>query len=116
MTDYKTVFQLAQDKGYDISPFHSYLNLALSEVKQELIVLTLIQKWLRDEHHLHVELEFRSSAGIYFFEVIKTNTYTKHSPHYKGGNILYQHREYKNGLSYEAALLEGINEALKLLK
>lgn len=102
MTDYKTVFQLAQDKGYKFYISFEWANqLAADNRETELLVeLTLIQKWLRDEHKLFVSISYLS--GLFWLELVRD---------YNTKQLLPISKFH----SYESALLEGINEALKLI-
>ena len=76
------------------------------------------QKWLREEKKIHIEVY--ACAGGYMWELCKaydTNTFS-------GGTIIYVYDDVTNPKlndagrydSYEEALLEGIKEAVKILK
>jgi hypothetical protein len=110
MTTYKEVFQLAQDKGY--LPCDRFLNengfrmpeFETDEVK--LIELTLIQKWLRDEHKIYFEIDTtRIKQDVIVHRVAASRLIA---------GMVRRITTYKY-TSYEQALLEGINEALKLI-
>ena len=62
------------------------------------------QKWLREEKNLYVEVTIILSGKNYMFEIYDTET-----------AILkrFIHEDY---VTYEEALLEGIKEAIKILK
>lgn len=124
--DYKTVFQLAQDKGYklkypqyNLEIYDIYLNAYLAvatdinfqtledaRVNFEknnyyaeangFLELTIIQKWLRDEHNLDV--------------LVMPVKYTEYGYQIRPANSVRD--KYK---TYEEALLNGINESLKLI-
>ena len=109
--NYKEVFQLAQDKGYnpeyrvDLSPKEQMSQFADHYPSEgRYIDLCLIQKWLRDEHKIEVEVGYTSS-----------NEGTSYR--YGYGTIGKMNwifpRDFKS--TYEEALLNGIYEALKLL-
>ena len=111
MTNYKDTFQLAQDKGYEAQ----FTNVDTSEKyfaapkEWQLLELTLIQKWLRDEYKIMVQPMYvfhRTDEGLPPFNVGKIpNSHTSYIA--TGENIWCD--------TYEQALLEGIHEALKLL-
>lgn len=128
MTTYKEVFQLAQEKGYRISfaddvsdvgiiKVEDYLWGDEDEAKQthsiqalleiSLIELTLIQKWLRDKHNLAVLVTIPFDVfWRYVIDGINGNGYYTDS----------DYKDHKEFDTYEQALLEGIYEALKLIK
>jgi hypothetical protein len=119
---YKEVFQLAQDKGYEIylpdifsgqysegTIREGYSDLRIeAEVKEveNLCELTLIQKWLRDEHKIYFEIDTRLINGVITHRVC-------HSRLIAG--MIRRITTFENE-SYELALLHGINGALKLIK
>jgi hypothetical protein len=110
--DCKEVFQLAQDKGYelvfiDVDKMNIYepLELVLDSKNCLLLELTLIQKWLRDEFEYNVIVkptDVNVSVCYYQWEII-TTAFEKIITN----QIIYP--------SYENALPDGIHEALKLL-
>ena len=86
-----------------------------------LILLYEAQKWLREEKRICVEVDCCASG--YVWELCKAYQGTWFS----GGTTIYTHYcedNYNNALlndcgkyeSYEDALLEGIKEAVKILK
>lgn len=124
-TDYKTVFQLAQDKGYgSLKVLTNYQNLFESEISSIyqseitpddldkivdadylLLELTLIQKWLRDKHKIDVvslayTMSLEDQTKKYIWMIYKKSASTANKMFFD---------------SYEDALLNGIHEALKLL-
>jgi hypothetical protein len=135
MTTYKEVFQLAQDKGYNPikkTPFtlrccidwmdievsagrinadhlpkaHDTAKLILEEKEElRLLELTLIQKWLRDEHRINIIVRYSPQIAQQWFTTIISECYSN-KPKLK---------DIWNFTTYEQALLEGINEALKLI-
>jgi hypothetical protein len=107
MITHYNVFQLAQEKGYNL--FHNSALLWTKEGEEHLIryiepllELTLIQKWLRDEHKIHIVIYHQKVKGvdIYQVNVQLDDERLKHIGHSE---------------SYEQALLEGIHEALKFI-
>lgn len=108
--DYKEVFQLAQEKGYDsiiVFPARYGGDAALPHEAineaAKLCELTLIQKWLRDNICICTLIDLQPN-GYYWY---------LHDLSLKQDRTISFSREYFD--SYESALLEGINEALKLL-
>jgi hypothetical protein len=99
MTTYKEVFQLAQERGYK---FKYPTCQVFVEGEPELLELTLIQKWLRDEHKILVLIDC-VSVGELFQPCIKWHK-DAHREQYGSGYT-----------TYEEALLQGIAEALKLI-
>jgi hypothetical protein len=103
--NYKEVFQLAQDKGY--LPCERFLNgngFRSPEFETEevqLLELTLIQKWLREQHHIDLAIRLDYEAGKYFYDLDAPNWEPIISDELSD--------------TYEQALLEGIAEALKLI-
>ena len=103
MINYKDVFQLAQSKGYN-GVFNMVVNFIERE-KALLFELTLIQKWLRDEHKIFIQPIVRKNDDDIFF--------SGHVEKVVADEMrLVRH---PRGESYEEALLNGINEALKLI-
>jgi hypothetical protein len=125
MTTYKEVFQLAQSKGYDsiLCTMARYGGSAtlphnVTDAASELCELALIQKWLRDDKGIYVttkhfhdilegagENEMDIHQTLWEWEVVDTNN-DKDWIDFSSGE--YHH-------TYEESLLEGINEALKLI-
>lgn len=107
--DYKTLFQLAQDKGYQYQFVHPLFTKEHEKTNFLFLELTLIQKWLRDEHKMKAialpyslpaaALEISEVTWIWMIHRVKSSTAT----------------EVKYFDTYEEALLNGINEALKLI-
>lgn len=110
MINYKDVFQLAQDKGYKLHDNRPIPQALSEETKQKIILLelTLIQKWLRDEHKIFLEIsqqQYYAPNKIVFSVnpaklIAEQMRITTVSP---------------KAETYEEALLNGINEALKLI-
>ena len=85
------------------------------------ILLYEAQKWLREEKRICVEVD--CCAGGYVWELCKAY----HKDWFSGGTTIYTHYCEDNAInpilndcgkydSYEEALLEGVREAIKLLK
>lgn len=100
---YKEVFQLAQDKGYSELSYPDFEGYKYEN--NILLELTLIQKWLRDEHKTEVVIfPMQFLPKNYSVEIGNTLTGLQTS------------HDLKHFNSYEDALLQGISEALKLLQ
>lgn len=101
--NFKDVLDIATQKGYiPYNPTY-YFDTPETDYKIPvyLIELTLIQDWLREEHKIHVETY---ANGLVTYEAIS----------YRMGNKS-QAIKSKEHDRYPQALLEGINEALKLI-
>lgn len=105
---YKEVFQLAQDKGYKCRMNWQIVKQGMTHQifpVDELVIfeLTLIQKWLRDEKEIDIEVSNQYTSpvlGKWYF-----------------AKVLYMDRRVlMNKRTYEDALLDGITEALNLIK
>jgi hypothetical protein len=149
MITYKEVFQLAQDKGYKLLKCKHCGNIELNCLKDgfcqscypyenattqwangidtDLLILTLIQKWLRDEHKIDATA-FPIAKGIYGwsidFQEAMATTYSNDAEYCVDQILHSDNRQYSfpdlteqsaQKWSYEQALLEGIAEALKLI-
>ena len=100
LISFKTA-KLAKEKGCELK------GVIYEDGGVSLCTQSLLQKWLREEHNLHIEV--CSGKGHY---------YVKH-----GGieDMLLQELEILNGKkikfkTYEEALEKGLQEALKLIK
>ena len=135
--DYETCVAL-KELGYIGSPyececFGAYFNLGKDIFTDSLdntevgadeflrVPLYLAQKWLREEKRICVEVD--CCAGGYVWELCKAH----HKDWFSGGTTIYTHCCEDNAInpllndcgkydSYEEALLEGVREAIKLLK
>ncbi len=97
--NYIDVFQLAKSKQYV-----PYLDELYDSDSLIFIELCLIQKWLRDNHNLAVLVS------------IPFDVFYRYSIDGINGNGYYTDSTYKETVdfnTYEAALLNGIAEALK---
>lgn len=106
MTNYKEVFQLAQDKGYMLRQESTDNGTILYNTEiEKYIELTLIQKWLRDEKGIDIEVKNQYTdpfQGKWYYATIFIVRSRTTPP-------------TTQDTTYEQALLQGINEALKLL-
>lgn len=110
-TDYSTVFQLAKDKGFPVGQSQGYLGFGIYKNKPNRILMefALIQKWLRDEHKIDIELgvaRYDEKTTYYQYRIDGLNLDKVYS---SSARMLYGYP------SYEEALLNGIHEALKLI-
>jgi hypothetical protein len=76
---------------------------------------SLLQRWLREEHWIHVVPECRSSAGLYFVWIFKMHSSSTHTKTGKGATA-QRIGNYQLNYTYEEALEIGLQEALKLIK
>lgn len=107
--NYKEVFQLAQEKGCP-DWMHKQYDVSLYEYEMEhnnvlLLQLTLIQKWLRDEHNIQIIITASGKAEEMRYHFIAPVAYL---PNKARMDVIRKD-------SYEQTLLEGIGETLKLL-
>jgi hypothetical protein len=103
MIDYKTVFQLAQEKGY----VRYFQGDTVKMLHSDFIELTLIWKWLRDEKGIFIEIHHLvpTSYNFYFRACSEKGKDIKNAR--IEGRTIWD--------TYEQALLEGTAEALKLI-
>ena len=66
---------------------------------------SLLQRWLREEHDIHVEIRVIYDTADYSWSIIKINPYDV------GNNSVYDRK-----LSFKEALEKGLQEALKLIE
>jgi hypothetical protein len=108
MSSYQEVFQLAQDKGFTgLDKWEIILmKWKTTWIHNDVILLhaTLIQKWLRDEHKIDVLIQRPTFADPMWYEWLIIT---------EDGLVTDEEDSY---VSYEEALLAGIEEALKLIK
>ena len=118
--NYKEVFQLAQDKGYEMAFLNRLseyekdtkrFEIALSETV--LLELTLIQKWLRDEHKLQMMIITSGTKDNLQYVAIMQYCYLPDTE--MADELRKVGKRIPYSTTYEQALLEGINEALKLI-
>lgn len=105
---YKEVFQLAQDKGMKTPKVY---------VNNELYCIAYVQKWLRDEHKIHIQNSVVPACegfpnGRWGWIISNMN---KIEDLGKGFELYEKDRNCDAIISYEQALLEGIHNALKLI-
>lgn len=108
--NYKKVFQLAQDKGCKIIYSDSVLeNTRAKEDEDRLVLFNLvwIQKWLRDEYKIDIDID-REGAIQTPTQGYKVTVYSIKRVlfHWETGGVIH---------SYEEALLQGIKAALELI-
>ena len=110
--------------GYLIDCFHSHNSLREDVMTHDFIdapTMWEAQKWLREEKKICVEVDCCASG--YTWELCKAY----HGGWFSGGTTIYTHYCEDNLInpllndcgkyeSYEDALLEGIKEAVKILK
>lgn len=124
--------KLAKEKGFNIPTLYGYnikeevlqhIDYASYSPGEPEILITdfiksweyqaptqsLLQKWLREEHEIHIEI-YRMSNHFKCRIVGKDDRF--------GDDDIYRMREYHRGLqgnTYEEALEKGLQEALKLI-
>ena len=108
---YKEIFQLAYNKQYNKWHFFPYYLIESGNANEDncFIELSFIQKWLRDEHRILVNVSFDSyvpDAPAYYAEIHSLSSKNM------GEELLSGFLYHKD---YDKALAEGIHEALKLL-
>lgn len=112
---YNELFKLAQEKGYDKSIIlfatgRESVTYDYNESEIDgLLSLALLQKWLRDEHRVDVNIPISFYDEKITWYNWKIDGFIIDRTTSSAGEKLYGFD------SYEQALLEGINEALKLI-
>ena len=71
---------------------------------------SLLQKWLRDIHNIHINID--CNAGGWYYELMKCNGTTIYIEKGRNKGMAYQGFNYE---TYEEALEAGLQEALKLI-
>jgi hypothetical protein len=106
--DYKQVFELAETKGFELQYKNWYGIVDNSDIIGYL-ELCLIQKWLREEHNIHVTVDYYCER--YYNAIKKAEKREKPGQNYykRVGNT---EEGYE---TYNEAHLEAIKEALKLI-
>ena len=107
--NYRSVFTLAQDKGWKIhhkrvlgNPLYTTKETQLQDA---LLELTLIQRWLREKHKIGVAAsQFPVYNDKYGFQYGRSSISSGWSP------------DFENGDTYEGTLLTGIYNGLNLIK
>jgi hypothetical protein len=107
---YKEVFNLAERKGYDsiICCMARYggsaaLPHSVTDDAGELCELALMQNWLRNEHEKEIRVQSCGFAHNYIFKIYQLG---------QDKCLLFCSNATE---TYKQSLIEGINEALKLL-
>ena len=114
--------KLAKEKRFDEECYYTYGRIGkeycifkseYSETNSEINkyiysapTQSLLQKWLRDAHHIDV-LSFHKYR-------LKGTTWT--SEVYFKGDLIYTNHDYENDYTYEEALEIGLQEGLKLIE
>lgn len=108
--------KLAKEKGFNENCNYKYRKGGtLSDGKGFLSNLdiyesptqSLLQKWFREEHDIHVLINVDQKDGIAIFSWIIFQPYKKYTPSVNGDVVDYD--------TYEQALEIGLREALKLI-
>lgn len=115
--DYDTCVALSE-LGCPV-PKYATINIHTKEKEWKMwISLYNAQKWLREEHNLHIEVY--ACAGGYIYELCKA--YKPNS--FSGGTTIYTPNDVDNPKlndagrydDFETCLSEGIKEAIEILK
>lgn len=103
--NYIEMLDLAASRGYCVSDYALNENGSTSlhpSENQKIIELSLIAKWLRDEHQIFVEVvlmqPYKYAFTVYFIETTA---------------VLGGYKEYAG--TYEVAFLQGTSTALQLI-
>jgi hypothetical protein len=102
------VANLAEEKGY---PF-TYVRTLEELVPTNLPTQSVLQKWLRDIHDIHIEPQYSRTEDYMSIEWW-SYVYNKFSKN-GGRNKLFP-SEYGEGLGFEKALEIGLREGLRLV-
>lgn len=111
--DYETCVAL-KELGYPM--LDNPLGFIINELQIRPVLLYEAQKWLREEKRICVEIDCCASG--YVWELCKAYR----NDWFSGGTTIYDNaidamlKDCNRYESYEEALLEGIKEAVKLLK
>lgn len=96
------LIKLAKEKGF-ISNIHKAISMQTNDSLYEYLWMCELQKWLRDEHDIHV-----TADRVEFLETSE-----------KGYMWIIYNQKHNAGeelTTYEVALEKGLLEALKLIK
>ena len=98
--DYETCVAL-EEVGF---PLHPYGNTEIDTSLRLTVLLYEAQKWLREVHNIHIIIDRFGKDYNWFIK--------------KKGSMVYDYESavYEDYIDYESALLEGIKEAVKILK
>lgn len=100
------MIELANQKGCPTSMFKAMENNSLVG----LFICTLVQKWLRDEHMIHISVTvFPDNRWGWI------HYYLNKIDKMKGFELYEKDRNTSAANNYEEALLNGLHEALKLI-
>ena len=101
--------KLAKEKGFEVKCSTYKIHLPYSKENPCYIpTQSLLQKWLREEHNLHISVDNNN------YEIKNMWCYDIHKLPY--GLLRLWKRGEKTYSSYEEALEKGLQEALKLIK
>lgn len=110
---YIQAYYIEDELIFEYESEHEYINGVKHCWEDKLIPIypalqqSLLQKWLREEHNIHIEIELASDEECWIIQ-----PYIYQWNFYKDGNITID-REFYN--SYEEALEEALQKALKLI-
>jgi hypothetical protein len=98
----KELLELAEGKGFECPPVKAvtWLSATNNSETEDYIILCLIQKWLREEHGIHVEVEVIFNPKSYGLMIWQNES-----------NMI----DYEGFKTYEQALQKGLEEGLKLI-
>lgn len=110
--------KLAKEKGFNIKVHRLGDKNNIQEIPIHLPSQSIVQKWLRDKHQLEVSprATFSSPQSYVCFvdrEIIRDEEFSDLREIGERSGALLDHKIFK---SYEEALEEGLNEALKKIK
>lgn len=106
------LYNLLKEKGYDIPdkqnecPSDMLINKSGDYLSYVLPTLSLVQKWMREVHNIHIEVCLHAE-----------NNYSVFIPSSRFGYIYEENgNRLKKFATYEIALEEGLIKALQLIK
>lgn len=79
----------------------------------QIVSQSLLQRWLREEHKLHIEIELIDTVSEYYFECLIKNS--KDREDVFGVSVPVETYLLGKYQTYEQALEAGLQEALKLI-
>lgn len=113
MTTYKDVMVLAEEKGYKLDFSVDLVNEDIqfyhNPETSRYIDLCLMQQWLRDDHNIRIGIDICYGDGAYSAKLHTIGANERHPSEFSFKSQCEFHD------TYEQALMEGINEALKLI-
>lgn len=95
-----------KDDGFDgnIQWGHMYLD------QPAIVPLSLLQRWLRMEHNLHIDIRSNNVALGKYFLCVTLTIAPYHTLYDSNKDVCVYHD------TYEGALIKGLEEGLKLIK